>query len=77
MASLSTAPVEISMVFPSMVLKYDSEWPGENAQNLSPDKCVQCMFPLKGNADISPDPNATINGNASSTAVPATYLGVS
>ncbi len=77
MASLSTTPVEIFTVFLSMVLKCGSEWPGENAQNLSPDKCVQCMFPLKGNADISPDPNATIKGNALSTAVPATYLGVS
>ncbi len=48
-------------------LKYISEWCGQNGLTLSPNKCVHCTFPLKGNAVTDPDLKATINDNAFST----------
>ncbi len=65
--------------FPSLTinnaLKYFF-WSGDNGLNLNPNKCVQCMFSLKGNAATDPDLKACINGNTLSTVESVTYLGV-
>ncbi len=57
-------------------LKNVSDWSGDNGLNLNPNKCVQCMSFLKGNADTDPDLKANINGNTLSTVESVTHLGV-
>ncbi len=57
-------------------LKYVSEWSVKNGLNLSPKKCIQCIFILKGNAVTDPDLKATINDNVLSTVDTVTCLGV-
>ncbi len=54
---------------------YVSDWSGDNGLNISPNKCVQCMFTLPGNAVKEPDLKANENGNALSTVDSVTYLG--
>ncbi len=44
-------------------------------QQMDPNKCVQCMFSLKGNAVTDPDLKATISDNELSTVDTVTYLG--
>ncbi len=58
-------PQGISII--NNALKYASEWSSENGLNLNPNKYVQCMFSLKGNACTDPELKATINDNAQST----------
>ncbi len=58
-------------------LTYVSEWSGEYGLNLNPNKCVQFMFSLKGNAVPDTGLKADIDNNALSTVESVTYLGVS
>ncbi len=48
-----------------------------NGLNLNPNKCVQFMFSLNGNAVPDPGLKAAIDDNALSTVESVTYLGVS
>ncbi len=57
-------------------LKYVSDWSGDNGLKLNPNKCVQCIFTLKGSAVTDPDLKAKINGNTLSEVESVTYLGV-
>ncbi len=59
----------------SDALKYVSDWYGANGLKLNPNKCVQCMFSLKGNAVTEPDLKANVNGNALSTVDSVAYPG--
>ncbi len=52
----------------SNALKYIAEWP-------QPQKMLQCMYILMGNAVTNPDLKATINRNSLSTVESVTYLG--
>ncbi len=56
-------------------LKCVSDWSGDKGLNLNPNKCVQCMFALRGNVVTDPDLKANINGNTLSEVESVTYHG--